>query len=209
MAFIVKNARKIVDLAYATGSICIWAVATGDAAATVLAPGYFNALRARLSVNDIVHVMAGADGVGDYFSLKIAAVPATGNVTVQADVDVAGGGARAVVPTADGLTTGLILATDKMVAAASTNADHIITLPLASAETRGRVILIYVAASTNCELRTPATSTQTINNVNCDGTQEALLAHSHTYRLTQHLDAGWIMEKLTNLGAVATAVVPD
>ncbi len=181
--------------------------ATTAALATVLAAGYFNDWRSTLQAGDVIDVVCGLEGTVDEAKLIVLTVPATGDVTVGHDTDASG--TRAVVPTADGLTTGLILPSDKFVEATSANADHILTLPAASASTRGKEILIYVVASTNCELRTPADSGQTINNVDSDGTQEALLAHSHTYRLTQHLATGWLMEKLTNLGAVATAVIPD
>jgi len=179
------------------------------ALATILTAGYFNFAREVLAVGDIIDIISGATTARDLATVKVTAVPAAGNVTVQAEGLTEGGGARAVVPTADGLTTGLIYPYDTMVEVTSANADHIITLPLASALTRGKPILIYVAPSTNCELRTPDGSNQTINGVDSDGTAEALLAHSHTYRLTQHLANGWLMEKLTNLGATATAVVPD
>lgn len=182
---------------------------TPDSLASVLASGYFNAARGKLMAGGVIDVLCGAGGTPQAARLVVSSSPATGDVVVAPDVETEGGGGRAVVPTADGLTTGLILSTDRMVVATSANADHILTLPAASAATRGKEILIYVVASTNCELRTPDASGQTINGVDSDGTQEALLAHSHTYRLTQHLADGWIMEKLTNLGAVATAVVPD
>lgn len=116
---------------------------------------------------------------------------------------------RAVVPTTDGLTTGLIAADDVFVEATSGGANNILTLPEATEATRGQQIKIWVVPSTNCELRTPAASTQTINGVDSSGAQEALLTHTQLYVCTQHLATGWLLEAKTALGAVATAIVPD
>lgn len=90
MAFKIKNCRKITDLAHDAGSINIWAYATTDAAATVLAAGYFNDLRFRLSVNGIMIIMAVAGGVGDMLIVKVTAVPATGDVTVAVNSEASG-----------------------------------------------------------------------------------------------------------------------
>jgi hypothetical protein len=54
--------------------------ATEDAAATVLAAGYFNANRANLHVNDLIECMCVAAGVGDWILLVVLTVPA-GNIT--------------------------------------------------------------------------------------------------------------------------------
>lgn len=184
---------------------------TNDDRAAVETSEYFDALLSpkRVKKGDQLDVTFDVDGtvgrrnyVIDIVSSHVVLVP------VQAD-DANGGAARAVVPTADGLTTGLMLDTDEMVEITSGGATDIVTLPSATSATRGRQILAWVVPSTNCECRTPASSGQTINGVDSDGTQQALLAHSHFYRFTQHLDDGWLMEKLTALGAVATAVVPD
>jgi hypothetical protein len=173
----------------------------------VLAAGYFNDWRSTLQPGDIIDCVTGLPSAVDEAKLVVLTVPATGDVTVGHDTEVSG--VRAVVPTSGGLTTGLILPSDKFVEVTSANADHIVTLPTASASTRGKVLYIWVVPSTNCELRTPDASGQTINGVDSDGTQEALLTHSRLYRVTQHLATGWLLEGLTALGAVATAVVPD
>ena len=117
---------------------------------------------------------------------------------------------RAVVPTSDGLTTGLLYFTDRFVEATSANAAHWLTLPLATAATRGKELWIWVVPSTNCELRTPASADQTINNVACGSSaNEALLTHTQLYICRQHLATGWLLQAFTALGAVATAIVPD
>lgn len=205
--------RAGAGISYGTGAnikqLQDWLYASSDDVATVEAAGFFDDIATEAKVGEIIAARLDLDGTPVLRHYIISAI-SSGVVTItRASDELASLGARAVVPTADGLTTGLILPSDKFVEITSGNADHIVTLPTASAATRGRVIHAYVVASTNCEVRTPATSNQTINNVDSDGSQEAVLAHSHTYRFTQHLDAGWLMEKLTALGAVATAVVPD
>lgn len=118
-------------------------------------------------------------------------------------------GGRAVVATADGLTTGLILDTDTLVIVTNGgDANNIATLPLASAETQGRKILI-LASGGNVELRTPATTGQTINNVDSDGSAEMLLTSGNFYTARQTLAGGWVVTGITNLGAAQAAVVPD
>lgn len=186
-----------------------WDLATDDDVAAIETGGFFNELAADMKVGEIIRARADLNGTPVLRHYMVSANSGTVVTIVKADDLTATLGARAVVPTANGLTTGLITHSDRMVEATSGNADHILTLPEATAATRGREIWIWVVGSTNCELRTPSGSTQTINNVNCDGTQEALLAHSHLYVLRQHLANGWVMQKFTNLGAVATAVVPD
>jgi len=191
-------------------SFATYTYGTADAAATVLAAGYFNDVRSKLKVNDVIFAMCGADATGDFLTIRVTAAPVSGNVTVQSDADVAGGGTRAVVPTADGLTTGLILPTDSFVEATSAGADNILCLPAASAATRGRQIWIWVVPSTNCELQTHRGSSDTINNVNCGGgAVEALLTHTQLYLARQHLATGWLLQAFTALGAVGTAIIPD
>lgn len=64
--------------------------ATADAAATVLADGYFNEARAKLKVNDQIEVCAVHGGTGDFLTLKVTAVPATGDVTVAVNTEASG-----------------------------------------------------------------------------------------------------------------------
>lgn len=210
MAFYAKALSRFNVSQVSTAKTVSWfTYSTADPAATVLADGYFNNARNQLKADDIIIAECGIGTASDVVQMVVTAVPSSGDVTVAAEVETEGGGARAVVPTADGLTTGLILASDRFVEATSADAAHILTLPAASAATRGREIWIWVVASTNCELRTPATSGQTINNVDGDGTQEALLTHSQLYVCRQHLATGWLLQAFTALGAVATAIVPD
>lgn len=184
---------------------------TNDDRAAIETTGYFNALltpKGKVRTGDQLDVTFDVDSQPDRRAYTLIVVTGV-SVTLKPMGDDKGATPRAVVPTADGLTTGLILDTDEFVEATSAGANNILTLPEATAATRGREIWIWVAPSTNCELRTPAGGTQTINNVACGAGNEALLTHSQLYVCRQHLSTGWLLQAFTALGAVATAIVPD
>lgn len=111
----------------------------------------------------------------------------------------------AVTATADGLTTGLIPASATHVTVTSASADNIATLPAAVV---GMEISLYVGAN-GCEVRTPATSGATINGVDSDGTNEAAIPATSLCTFTCVAADTWILEAVTELGAVITAIVPD
>jgi hypothetical protein len=184
---------------------------TNDDRAAVETSNYFDALLdpRRVKIGDLLLVSYDVDGTPGFRSYVVNIV-SSHVVPVPEQGDDAGASARAVVPTSDGLTTGLIYDTDKMVVATSAGANNILCLPPATAKTRGREIAIWVVPSTNCELQTHRGSSDTINNVNCGGgAVEALLTHTQFYIARQHLDNGWLLQAFTALGAVATAIVPD
>lgn len=118
---------------------------------------------------------------------------------------IAGGTTTDVTATADGLTTGLIPATAQHVEVTSDDATKQVSLPAA---TNGKVITIRVIA-TGCELIS-AVAGDKVNNVVVGATNEAALVAGTLYRL-QYVEAteNWIMQGLTALGAVETAVIPD
>ena len=130
----------------------------------------------------------------------------------QLAVGVAGGGsgaaARTLVETTDGLTTGQILDTDYVVVCTPATASSILTLPLTTAANIGRRFLLVLLGATAVKLRTVALSNQTINNVDADGTATATLVAAGIYYITQTLATGYLLEGRTNLGAVATPIVP-
>lgn len=184
---------------------------TNDAPSVVETSDYFLGIYSRLKVGDLILASLDIDGTPRHRSYLVLTA-AVGGVTIKRedDPDSAGQGVRAVVPTAAGLTTGLILDSDSFVEATSANANHILQLPACSAATRGREIWIWVVPSTNCELQTFGGSGDTINNVVCSGgAVEALLTHTQLYLCRQHLATGWLLQAFTALGAVATAIVPD
>lgn len=208
-----KIRRSDEGVSYGSGNaikqLCDWKLATDDDVAAIETAGYFNSLASVLQVGEIIAASIDLNGTPVFRHYMVSSNDGTTVAIKRASDELASLGSRAVVPTADGLTTGLILDSDRFVTATSANADHILTLPLAAAATIGRVIRIWVVAGTNCELRTPAASNQTINNVDSDGSQEALLTHTQMYVCTQHLATGWLLQAFTALGAVATAIIPD
>lgn len=199
------------DLAAAGETRQLHTYVTDDDRAAIETSNYFDVLwtaQRRVKKGDLLDVVYDIDGTPGHRRYVITIV--SSHVVLTPAGDDLGGVPRAVVPTSDGLTTGLILDTDSFVEATSGGANNWLTLPLASEATRGREIWIWVVPSTNCELRTPATANQTINNVACGSSaNEALLTHSQLYICRQHLATGWLLQAYTALGAVATAIVPD
>ena len=107
--------------------------------------------------------------------------------------------------TADGLTTGIIAAGTSFVSVTSADANHIITLPTAVV---GNIIDMWVGA-TGFELRTPASSNATINNVDSDGTNELAIPATTHVRATCVAANTWIVDAWDELGADVAALVPD
>lgn len=90
------------------------------------------------------------------------------------------------------------------------DANDWVTLPSLANTPNGHEILIIAQASSNFELRTPASSGEKINNVDCDGTNEYLVTDTDVVRVIKvDNTVGWVAQSLTYLGAVRTAVVPD
>jgi hypothetical protein len=59
------------------------------------------------------------------------------------------------------------------------------------------------------EIRTPASSGETINGVDSDGTQEAAIPATTLWNVFCVTDGAWILRAWTELGAPITAIVPD
>jgi hypothetical protein len=110
---------------------------------------------------------------------------------------------QAVTATADGLTTGLIASTTKIAIITSASADNIATLPGISANSLGigHIIRGRIAA-TGCEIRTLASSNETINGVDGDGTQEMALAANNAFTAIVESATGWLIQ-------AGAATVPD
>jgi len=136
---------------------------------------------------------------------------ASGNIAACTGVPVAlashiAGETVAVTATVGGGTTGLIPATGEYVTVVCDDATKQISLPAAIA---GKIIRIAVNGANNVELIS-AVAGDKVNNVVVGATNEALLVKTSLYTLVY--DAGsvnWVMQGLTNLGAVETPVVPD
>lgn len=92
----------------------------------------------------------------------------------------------------------------------TTDVNDWITLPAVASVPIGHTITV-VGNTAGCEVRTPATSNEKINNVDSDGTQEYILAATTPIHKFTKIDntQGWMGQGFTRLGAVVTAVVPD
>lgn len=113
--------------------------------------------------------------------------------------------AQAVTATVAGLTTGLVPAGARFVSVTSADANHIVTLPAAVI---GTIIDFWVGAN-GCEIRTPAASNVTINDVDSDGTNELAIPATTHVRATCVTATGWIVDAWNELGADIAALVPD
>lgn len=136
-------------------------------------------------------------------------IASTGIITVaQAAVFTLGMQAASVARTAtsDGLTTGLIATGTSFVAVTAASANDIITLPTSAPV--GTIIRGWVGANGH-EIRTTASSNETINNVDADGTNEAAIPATTLWEVTKVSSTAWILRAWDELGAPITAIVPD
>lgn len=118
-------------------------------------------------------------------------------------------GTQSVTATADGTGTGAITAPSSLetyVTVTSASATNAISLPAIDATTIGQKIYLTVG-SNGYELITPASSGNTINNVNSDGTNQLDVAANTTVRCTQVTATNWIAETIANASIAITA--PD
>lgn len=96
----------------------------------------------------------------------------------------------------------------KLLANANDVNDFTVLPSLASVQDGHQITILAGAA--NSELRTPASSNEKINNVDSDGTQEALLTATNVYTVTKlNNTSGWMLEGRTAIGAYETAIIPD
>lgn len=108
--------------------------------------------------------------------------------------------------TADGLTTGLITSGTKFVTVTSSAATNAVTLPAITSATIGQTIDIFVG-SNGFELLTPATSGNTINTVDSDGTNQLDVAANSLVHLIQVSATGWFA--YNHAATTITVVAPD
>lgn len=166
------------EIALATGSIMVGAAGVGAA----LAKG---------TANQMLHMNSGATAP-EWVSPLAGLVEST-----------------TATATADGLTTGSITALTglkKFVAVTSGGATDAITLPGINASTIGQEIFLTVGAN-GYELLTVASSNVTINQVDCDGTNQLDVAANTTVRCTQISTTAWLAETIAATTIAITA--PD
>jgi hypothetical protein len=99
-----------------------------------------------------------------------------------------------------------IPASARFITATSSNANYAITLPR---PVTGHQIWIQLNGGTNCELRTPAASGNTINNVDSDGTNEAVLTATSLYTCIATSSTSWIVRGHSNQGADEGTMTPN
>lgn len=95
-------------------------------------------------------------------------------------------------------------------AANTTDANDFTVLPSIAHVPVGHTIVICAGAVAS-ELRTPSGSGETINGLDCDGTNEALLTAANTYTCVKKENAtaaNWILSGQTNLGAAQATILP-
>lgn len=112
----------------------------------------------------------------------------------------------AVTASTDGLTTGIIAPNSTFVTVTSAGATKVVTLPAISAATVGQSMKIYVGAN-GYTLETPATTNNTINTVDADGTNQLDVAAATMLVATQVTATGWYI--YTVAATTITVVAPD
>lgn len=96
------------------------------------------------------------------------------------------------------------------VSGVTNDANDFIVLPSLADVPVGHQIVVIGGASSNFEVRTPASSAEEINSEDCDGTKEYLFTDTQIHTFTKIDNTiGWMGEGRTAIGAYATAVVPD
>ena len=95
-----------------------------------------------------------------------------------------------------------------IVTGVTADANDFVVLPSMAKVPNGFQLVIEASAGANFELRTPASSNEKINNEDSDGTKEYLVTDTD-HLLCVKKSTGWVVQSITNLGAVRTAVVPD
>lgn len=109
-----------------------------------------------------------------------------------------------VTSTTDGLTIGITPADANFITVTSSVNTKFVTLP---AGYTGQVIRGWSTAN-GFKLATTPGGTDTINNVACGAGAGAAIPATVYFEVIKTLATGWILQTRTNLGAVATAIVP-
>ena len=139
-----------------------------------------------------------------------AAISATATqTTVAGDLAVTGSylmNTEAITATADGLTTGIISAGTELATVTCGTADYIATLPSVVA---GKHLICVTAGAQATEFRTPASSSETINTVDCGGANELAVATGSVVHFIGVSATGWLAYGWTTAGAAIATMTPD
>jgi len=118
--------------------------------------------------------------------------------------------ALVVTPSATGVTNA-IPASIKVVGVGpvANDANDFITLPRLADVPNGHEITILCSAGTNFEIRTAASSNEKINNVDSDGSNEALATDTEITKVIKISNTiGWMLHSYSAVGAVVAAITP-
>ena len=115
---------------------------------------------------------------------------------------------EALTATADGTGTGAMSGNTSHAVVTSSGATQQVSLPASSAALVGKQFTIWVATN-GFELITPAASDATINDVDSDGSNQADIGADTLSRVTLVDTGKWVLENLSKLGALNTAIIPD
>jgi hypothetical protein len=149
-----------------------------------------------------------------YYNSGTVAVPSWNSIGEITTAEIADGAVTyakrslisAVTTTADGLTTGLIPVGTTFASVTSASATNAATLPAITAASIGQTIDIQVGAN-GFELLTPASSNNTINTVDSDGTNQLDVAANTLLRCVQITSTGWACYQVS--ATTITVVAPD
>ena len=106
--------------------------------------------------------------------------------------------------TSDGLTTGLITAGTRHVQITSASSANVVVLP---ASQQGAAITMYVGAS-GCRIETLASSNVKINDVDCDGVNNATIPASQMIKVTLMETDNWLLETWDDNGTLNAKITP-
>ena len=118
--------------------------------------------------------------------------------------------ALVVTPSATGVTNA-IPASIKVVGVGpvANDANDFITLPRLADVPNGHEITILCSAGGNFEIRTAASSNEKINNVDSDGSNEALATDTEITKVIKISNTiGWMLHSYSAVGAVVAAITP-
>ncbi len=198
-----------IQLSALVGGISIQSDANLDDAVTIRADGGTSAEitihNDRGTTADSIELLSDAGGIVLTASAPVVITNTstfTGAATATAGLQ---SSAVTVTATVDGLTSGLIPSGTSFVTVTSDTATKVVVLP---ASVIGNIVWITVP-STGCELQTLATTNETINTVDCDGTNELALVAGSIYRLVCTKAITWVATGADSSGANEDSLAPD
>lgn len=154
----------------------------------------------QLSANDTDDLIIGGydndTGALQYTALRI---PIGGSQPCSPSTLTAAGSANLILPGVTNVAVGANI----------NNTSDWLTLPALASVPVGHTVTV-VSNAAGHKVRTPASSTQKINNVNSDGTASYAIPAGSQVHIFRKIDntIGWVGQGFTALGAVVAAIVP-